>query len=316
MDQLEQTRSSREAYLAVWKASPYFLISVTGLTLTSLAYNWIFAAIGVFAALIISNVTIICWFMTGRRDVQISRLGGTINELEKTVNDRVEFSRAAFVSYLPRLNRLPSSPSDIRFSDRPDLPVRFNFDSGLVQQRVLDMICLHESLVEEMRTGDALYNEFEFCRSNASVKLSEFLDGPDIAEMRKFLKSLPGPLNPIEQRMSNVLGMPNESLKQCIFREIAARSDPLAFAYTIKPRGVEDELLSFMTGHEFQDNPFSNLIFDTEIRRFVDDVVISFLKYQPVRLRVEETVRYRFGKDKGLETSLFPIEPIRASSSW
>ena len=257
IEQLEQKRSSREAYLAVWKASPYFLISVTGLTLTSLAYSPTFFGIGIMAGLVIFGMTIFCWLMTMKRDTEISSYGRGIDELEKAVNDRVEFARAAFLSYLPRLMRLPSEPGHIRFSNKPDPAERFSFDDGLVQRRVEDMTNLNPGLIKEMQICDALFNEFEISRALLSKKLSDFLESPQVIVARKNYHSLPEIKTKRQQNMINVFGTQNEMLKQCIFREIAAVLNPLAFAFDFDSyESPKNDLVSFMTETESQDNPF------------------------------------------------------------
>jgi hypothetical protein len=313
LEQLEQKRSSREAYLAVWKASPYFIISVTGLTLTSLVYNQAFVGIGIMAALAIFCMTVFCWIMTMKRDTEISSSGRGINELEKAVNNRIEFARVAFISYLPRLARLPSNPADIRFSDRPDHADKFNFDEGLVQGRIMDMTDLNPNLVQEMAKCDALFNEFESSRSLLSLRLSNLLDNPRIEEIRKRLNSQNEIKVPRDQSMINVLGMQRESLKQSIFREVAARISPLAFAFRIGQNDtVTSDLIGFMVESESSNNPFPEFRSDPNIRRLTDDVVKSFLEYQPVRLRVEELIRTQFGKDQAFEHAYFPAEAIIA----
>jgi len=57
--------------------------------------------------------------------------------------------------------------------------------------------------------------------------------------------------------MINVFGTQNEMLKQCIFREIAAVLNPLAFAFDFDSyESPKNDLVSFMTETESQDNPF------------------------------------------------------------
>ena len=161
---MRRTESSREVYVAVWKASPYFVISLITAFLSAYLYLNVpeLAFFLGLAILIVIETTVGVWFASRDQDSYIATLSIYSDKIVRTIGERMEQVRKDFLDIRNRLPKVAIDISSITFADyiRVISDKSSSLESKVRVARLSDMNHRYPGLISKIRQIYLDRNEF------------------------------------------------------------------------------------------------------------------------------------------------------------
>jgi hypothetical protein len=180
---LQRTESSKEFYLSVWKASPYFLISYFAALLTASAYvdlklqQHLLYFVSIPASIAVT--AFLAWWRSRTQDSYIASLRIYCSDVESVIQEKIGQIRGLIWGL--RLN-LPSAgmpPSDYDFEGKGWMKEPWNLEANIREPGLTDVAYKFPNLVHSLRLLQKSHNDFANSLGAYLSKVAEMLIDAD-----------------------------------------------------------------------------------------------------------------------------------------
>jgi len=188
-EKLQQTESSRDVYLSIWRSAPYFVLTLIVATLYLYASGTDLSFVTFSLMVSILTVAFVSWTMSRKRDSEIARLRIDATEIEGLISERIAQVKAIFWNYKSQLPGFFLTINNHRFSGEFDEKILMNYKNYIGPRRLRDMNSKHHELVMMIAMLGWFANEYfkDTIRFYEAVdsELSRIDKGPSIKENDK-----------------------------------------------------------------------------------------------------------------------------------